>query len=80
MAATSTRGNPPLSIAGVTPCALPSITAAPYVGVSRKTLSNWRTLGEGPPYIRLGKTGSRILYRIADLDRFLAERVVGGVR
>lgn len=64
----------------LTPSALPSNTAAPYVGVSRKTLSNWRALGEGPPYVRLGKAGSRIVYRVADLDRYLAERVIGGGR
>lgn len=62
------------------PCALPSAAAAPYIGVSRKTLANWRALGEGPPYARLGKAGARVVYRIADLDRYLADRVIGGDR
>lgn len=62
------------------PCALPSGKAAPYVGVSQKTMANWRALGEGPPYVRLGKAGARIVYRVADLDQYLAERVIGGAR
>jgi hypothetical protein len=79
MSAASTCTTAISTISATTPCALPSIAAAPYVGVSRKTLSNWRALGEGPPYVRLGKSpGARIVYRVADLDRFLADRVIGG--
>jgi hypothetical protein len=62
------------------PAALASIPAAAYIGVARKTLSNWRALGEGPPYARLGKSGGRIVYRVSDLDQFLAEHMVGGGR
>ena len=78
MANVSSWENIPLSIATITPTALPSVTAAAYVGVSRKTLSNWRALGEGPAYVRLGRSGARIVYRVADLDRYLAERLIGG--
>jgi hypothetical protein len=59
---------------------LPSAAAGPYVGVAPKTLSNWRAIGEGPRYIRLGKSHARIVYRISDLDEFLADRVIGGAR
>lgn len=62
------------------PGALPSVPAAAYIGVARKTLSNWRALGEGPRYARLGKSGSRIVYRVSDLDQFLAEHMIGGDR
>ncbi|RKR74754.1 helix-turn-helix transcriptional regulator [Frondihabitans australicus] len=61
------------------PSALQTDAAASYIGVSRKTLANWRVLGEGPGYVRLGKAGSRVVYRVADLDAFLAARVVGTV-
>jgi len=57
---------------------LQSPAAAAYLGVARQTLANWRVRGEGPPYARLGKSGARIVYRISDLDLFLAERMVGG--
>jgi hypothetical protein len=62
------------------PGGLPSAAAASYIGVAPKTLSNWRALGEGPPYVRLGKAHARIVYRVSDLDRYLEERVVGGAR
>ena len=67
-------------IIATAPGALPSVPAAAYIGVARKTLSNWRALGEGPRYARLGKSRGRIVYRITDLDQFLAEHVIGGVR
>lgn len=67
-------------IIATAPGGLPSVAAAAYIGVAPKTLSNWRALGEGPPYVRLGKSHARIVYRITDLDRYLAERVIGGTR
>ena len=62
------------------PCAVPSTIAGAYIGVASKTLANWRALGEGPPYARLGKSGARIVYRVADLDRYLAEHMIGDAR
>ena len=62
------------------PCAIPSTRAGAYIGVASKTLANWRALGEGPPYARLGKSGARIVYRVADLDRYLAEHMIGDAR
>lgn len=55
-------------------------TVAAYLGVAPKTLSNWRALGEGPRYVRLGKSHARIVYRVSDLDQYLADRVIGDVR
>jgi hypothetical protein len=67
-------------IIATAPSGLPSAAAAAYIGVAPKTLSNWRALGEGPPYVRLGKSHARIVYRVSDLDQYLADRVVGGAR
>lgn len=36
------------------------------------TLANWRTLGKGPKYIKMGK---KILYAQAEVEAFEAERV-----
>jgi hypothetical protein len=69
----------PLIIA-TPPGGLPSVAAAAYLGVARKTLSNWRALGEGPRYARLGKSGARIVYRVSDLDQFLDEHMIGRAR
>lgn len=45
------------------------VEAAKYLGLtSAQTLRNWRFLGRGPAYCRLGR---RIVYLQEDLDRFL---------
>ncbi|WP_354023736.1 helix-turn-helix transcriptional regulator [Conyzicola nivalis] len=59
---------------------LPSLAAAAYIGVAQQTLANWRVRGEGPPYAKLGRSRTRIVYRIADLDRYLADHMVGAAR
>lgn len=43
-------------------------SAAAYVGLSEKTLANYRSRGIGPVFIKRG----RIFYRRADLDDWLA--------
>lgn len=44
-------------------------------GLRVRTLQNWRSLGEGPQYIKVGKRLVR--YRVEDLDRFMeSHRVV----
>ncbi|MEO0069699.1 MAG: helix-turn-helix domain-containing protein [candidate division WOR-3 bacterium] len=50
------------------------VEAAKYLGLkSVQTLRNWRHLGRGPAYCRIGR---RIVYLKEDLDRFLqASRV-----
>ena len=45
--------------------------AADYVGYAESTLEKKRLTGDGPPFIRLGRT---IVYDTADLDRWLAAR------
>jgi hypothetical protein len=39
--------------------------------VTEKTLMNWRSAGEGPPFV---KVGGSILYRLASVDRWLDSR------
>ena len=36
-----------------------------------RTLERWRSTGEGPPFIRLGRM---VAYREADVERWLASR------
>lgn len=45
--------------------------AARYLGVSQSTLAQWRTYGCGPAYSKLGGI---IIYDIADLNGFAAQR------
>jgi hypothetical protein len=42
------------------------------LGVDVRTLSTWRTRGEGPAFV---KVGNRVLYREEDVTRWLAGRV-----
>ena len=37
-----------------------------------RTAQRWRATGDGPAFVRLGHR--RVLYRIADVERWLAER------
>lgn len=45
--------------------------AAAMLGVSPRTLANWRTQGIGPAFVRVGRVHSRTLYRIDDLKTWL---------
>lgn len=45
--------------------------AAVMLGVSSRTLANWRALGIGPAFVRVGAVHSRTLYRIDDLNTWL---------
>ena len=47
--------------------------AAVYLNAAPQTLYNWRHLGQGPPYVRIG---SRVVYRIEDLEAWLEVRLV----
>ena len=42
--------------------------AARYLGVTRRTMQWWRTVGRGP---RFAKIGRLVRYRIGDLDAFI---------
>lgn len=58
----------------VSPAALNEEQAAAYLGVSPLTLNSQRARGGGPQYVKLGR---RVVYRIIDLDAYLATNVVG---
>ncbi|MGO8126750.1 helix-turn-helix domain-containing protein, partial [Rhizobium ruizarguesonis] len=48
---------------------VPARKAAEYLGVSKKTLANWRCSGtRGLQFVQIG---SRIMYRQNDLDDFI---------
>jgi predicted DNA-binding transcriptional regulator AlpA len=47
--------------------------AATRIGLSVATLEKKRVYGDGPPFLKLGRA---VRYRIADLDAWVAARVV----
>ena len=51
---------------------LNSREAAKYLGISYSKLTKLRTYGGGPRYIKLDHS---VLYDVAELNKFLAERV-----
>lgn len=51
------------------PTLISAAKAAEYLGISQKTLANWRCSGtRGLQYVQVG---SRIVYRQSDLDEFI---------
>ena len=50
-----------------------TVEAAEYLGLSPGTLEVWRSLGRGPRYRKFGR---RVMYDIADLDRYAATHIV----
>lgn len=52
---------------------LTSERAAPFVGTEPKTLDNWRTLGKGPKFIRVGR---KAMYHPDDIAEWVAARRV----
>lgn len=48
---------------------LSSIKAARFLGVSHKTLANWRCQSSGPKYVKIG---GRVVYRFGDLKAYAA--------
>ncbi len=40
--------------------------------ISMRTLERWRWMGEGPRFIKLG---GRVVYRLADIEAFEAEKL-----
>lgn len=52
--------------------AYPAPKAAAFLNVAPKTLANWRAMGKGPKFCRLGR---RIVYRVDDLRRFMDEHL-----
>ena len=53
--------------------------AALYLGISPRTLQAWRCRGDGPAFIKVGRS---VRYDRAELDRFITEQTrastVGG--
>lgn len=47
------------------------VEVAEYVRVSRQTVYRWRSVGEGPPWI---KAGGAVRYRREDVDAWLESR------
>lgn len=60
------------------PAVLDTPQAAAYLSVAKQTLENWRTLGQGPRFVRFG-AGARaaIRYKITDLDQYIEACAVG---
>lgn len=56
------------------PLAVRAGEAARRLGVSKSTLERWRRDG----LIPAAKVGGTVLFRVCDLERFLAQRVEGG--
>lgn len=57
--------------------------AASILGISSRTLANWRYEGRGPAYVRLGKNHSPVMYRPCDVEDWIIEHQVktsGGAR
>jgi len=48
--------------------------AATLLRLSERTLERWRVAGDGPKKVRLGRS---IRYRLADIEAYIAARVVG---
>ncbi len=44
---------------------------AEHIQRPERTLERWRSSGEGPPFVRLGR---RVAYRLQDLERWVAGR------
>lgn len=64
--------------------ALTSTEAADFLGVSPKTLNNWRSQGRGPAYVKytgatdgLGRQRGTVGYRLGDLRAFVEAHRVG---
>lgn len=56
-------------------------SAALQLGISYRTLEDWRLTGDGPPFLKIGRS---VRYRISDILVFLHDRVrsntaVGGI-
>ncbi len=65
MGSTTTAGE-------VTPAYYDTRAAARYCGISRRTLESLRIRGGGPRYCR-PRGLSRVVYAVADLDRWLRD-------
>lgn len=51
---------------------VPEMTAAELLGLSIRTLQNWRVRGGGPRFVRI--SARCIRYRIADIEEWIVSR------
>jgi excisionase family DNA binding protein len=51
---------------------LDTIEAAQYLGLQKTTLEAWRSRGEGPRFVKLGRA---VRYRQSDLEAWIESRV-----
>lgn len=55
------------------PLAVDENVTSAMTGISVSSLQKMRVRGDGPPF---AKVGNRVRYRVADLEAYLASRVV----
>ena len=48
-----------------------------FTRFAEKTLANWRSLGVGPSYSKIGRGRGRVLYHSHDVKMWLANQAVG---
>ena len=53
--------------------------AAAMIGLSTKTLEQWRGQGRGPAFYRLGRPGKKIVYKVTDLEAFMVQSRVATI-
>lgn len=51
---------------------LDTVEAARYLGLQKTTLEAWRSRGEGPQFVKLGRA---VRYRRPDLDAWIESRI-----
>lgn len=61
-------------VAGTQSPFLTPTQVATVLGLSTATLANWRSLGRGPAYIKLG---ARVRYRAEDIERWVDAQGAG---
>lgn len=71
---TAGSGSHALEPGGVATCNLTTAQAAAKLGVSNRTLEDWRCRGGGPLFVRLGRR--LIRYRPCDLNTFVDANVM----
>lgn len=61
------------------PVYLTTTELADMLRVSERTLENWRGLGQGPTYIRMGNAGrAKVIYRLDTVLERLKRHEMGG--
>ncbi len=66
-----TQNTSSAEIARPEPINLTTPQAADYLGLAISTLNKWRCHGDGPKFIKLGRS---VRYQRVDLDAFIAAR------